>query len=90
MRRFPWKSPGSGADRGWHQIRGMWYADQSIREGGLGVLNLLTVKSVLLSNWLSKIMNHVGELVLKVLKDSYGTRLYWDECAAKVEGASAF
>ena len=53
MRRFPGKSPGSGAD---------WQVSWDVVcrptcQGGLRVLNLLTMNLILLSKWVAKIVS---------------------------------
>ena len=47
-------------------------------KGGLGILHLPTLNEVLLSIWVSRIMNVGEEMVVKVLKDRYDLGLDWD------------
>ena len=48
-----------------------------VDQGGLGVWQLMHTHTALLSKWVSRILQPMGELVTSVLRDEYGDTLAW-------------
>lgn len=59
-------------------------------EGGLGVLNLDSLNSVLLAKWWRIVVDH-DSMVDKLIKDKYGTRVnHWWGKSRNISNVSAF
>ena len=74
MRRFLWKSCGSGQRPG--QALVSWDSVcRPIQTRGLGILDLQKSNTMLREKWVARFMSSQEDLVTQVLKESYGKEL---------------
>ena len=58
--------------------------------GGLGILHLRHTNTALLAKWVNRIMQQAKDLVVVVLRDSYGATIDWETWSTPRPGDSAF
>ena len=89
MRGFFWKGSCHGDSRGAALVS--WeVVCRPTNLGGLGVRHLQRTNVALLTKWVGRVMRPEDELVIKVLRDRYGTQLDWERRGVTSSAASAF
>ena len=58
--------------------------------GGLGIRHLRHTNTALLAKWVNRIMQQAKDLVVVVLRDSYGAAIDWETWSTPRRGDSAF
>ena len=81
MRRFLWKGCKSG--QRWGQALVSWASVcRPIQAGGLGILDLQKMNTVVLATWVARFMSSQEDLVKQILKESYSRELNWERYTA--------
>ena len=89
MRSFLWRGPQPDEARGTALVAWSTVC-RHINQGGLGIRHLQHTNMALLTKWVCRMMQPLGDLVTVVLRDEYGSSLDWEMWRTPRCGDSAF